>query len=307
MNANVLEAIKRSASVPSMPQVVSRFLEIMQDPEFDYGDVVRILSADAGTVSEILRLVNSALFGMRQRVVSLRQALTLLGPKRTRSLLLGRYLVDAIGSKSVSGLDMTYFWRRSLASSVVASRLADQVIPHMREEAFVASLLSGIGVPILAEAMSDAYAPILAKIVPNGDWVTADEERAAVGVAHSEVSAMVLTHWSLPDLVTQAVNLYQARKPGDSEAAKLARVLYAGDRIAKLLCEIPDVDQAAIICSEATTFVGVDASALVNMLTTIEGDIEELAQALRIDVIPSSVYAMIAKSVQERLCAPSNT
>ena len=83
MNATVLEAIKKSAAVPSMPQVVTRFLELMQDPDFDYRDLVTVLSTDAGTVSEILRLVNSALFGVRQKIVSLRQALTLLGPKRT--------------------------------------------------------------------------------------------------------------------------------------------------------------------------------------------------------------------------------
>ena len=58
MNARVLDTLKRSAAVPSMPQVVLRFLEIMQDPEFDYADLVRVLSADPGTVSEVLRLAN---------------------------------------------------------------------------------------------------------------------------------------------------------------------------------------------------------------------------------------------------------
>ena len=109
MNARVLDAIKKSAAVPSVPQVVSRFLEIMQDPNFDYGDLVKALSVDPGTVSEILRLVNSALFGVRQKIVSLRQALTLLGPKRTRSILLGRFLVDTIAQKQVTGLDWATF------------------------------------------------------------------------------------------------------------------------------------------------------------------------------------------------------
>ena len=122
MNRTVIEAIKKSAAVPSVPQVVTRFLEIMQDPNFEYDDLVKVLSADAGTVSEILRLVNSALFGIRHKIVSLRQALTLLGPMRTRSLLVGRYLIDTMTRKEVEGLDMRYFWRRSLASSIIAAR-----------------------------------------------------------------------------------------------------------------------------------------------------------------------------------------
>ena len=122
MNARILETIKKSAAVPSMPQVVLRFLEIMQDPEFDYKDLERVLATDPGTVGEVLRLANSALFGVRNKVVSIKQALTLLGPKRTRSLLLGRYLVDTMSHRKVAGLDMSYFWRRSLAASVVASQ-----------------------------------------------------------------------------------------------------------------------------------------------------------------------------------------
>ena len=133
MNAAVLELIKKCAAVPSMPQVVTRFLEVMQDPNFDYNDLSKVLAADPGTVSEILRLCNSALFGVARKVVSLRQALTLLGPKRTRSLLLGRYLVDALAQKPAPGLDMSYFWRRSLAASVVASQLADAILPRHRE------------------------------------------------------------------------------------------------------------------------------------------------------------------------------
>ncbi|HNQ23509.1 MAG TPA: HDOD domain-containing protein [Phycisphaerae bacterium] len=304
MNAKVLEAIKRSAAVPSMPQVVSRFLEIMQDPNFDYADVVKVLSADAGTVGEILRLVNSALFGVRQKVASLRQALTLLGPKRTRSLLLGRYLVDALGGKSVGGLDMSYFWRRSLTSSVIGSRLADVVQPRSRDEVFIAALLADIGIPILAEALPEQYRPLLTRYTPNGGTFTPAEEQTALEVTHAEVSAMVLAHWSLPDAVYQAVNLHQSDSPGQGEVPTIARILNASDRIARLLCEIPDMDAAVRACREATTFIGVELNVLNRLLTTVESDIEELAGALRIDVVSSNVYTLIAKAVQDHLATP---
>lgn len=304
MNAKVLDAIKQSAAVPSMPQVVTRFLEIMQDPNFDYGNLVKVLSADPGTVSEILRLVNSALFGVRQKIVSLKQALTLLGPKRTRSLLLGRYLVDTLSVKQVAGLDMSYFWRRSLASSVVAARCADHILPREREEVFIAALLADIGVPILAEAMPNQYGPIVAEYTPRGHVVSVEEELEACEVTHGQVSAMVLSHWTLPDTVTRAVNLHQSTHPGEGSAGTIARILHSADRVARLLCEIPEPDDIAIVCAEAMAFVGVGLNALVDMLPTIEQDIEELADVLRIDVIPSNVYALIARTIQDRLTAP---
>jgi HD-like signal output (HDOD) protein len=301
MKASVLETIKKSAAVPSMPQVVVRFLEIMKDPDFEYRDLARVLSSDPGTVSEVLRLSNSALFGIRNKVVSLQHALTLLGPKRTRSLLLGRYLIDAMSKKRVNGMDMGYFWRRSLAASVIAARFADAVKPRLREEAFIAAVLADIGIPILAEAFEMAYAPIAARFAPHGVPATADEEIEAVEVSHAQVSAMVLTHWRLPDEIDTAVNLHQSPHPGQGGSADIARLLNSADRIAKLLCEVPEPDEITTVCLEATGFVGTDLSVLLKLLPTIENDIEDLADALRIDVIPTNVYALVAKTIQERL------
>ncbi len=303
MNASVLETIKKSAAVPSMPQVVLRFLEIMQDPEFDYGDLVKVLSADPGTVSELLRLANSALFGVRNKVVSTRQALTLLGPKRTRSLLLGRYLVDTMASRVMTGLDMSYFWRRSLASSLIATRFAETLMRRQRDEAFIGALLADIGIPILADAFPREYAHIVARFAPLGLPITPDDEQAAVEVTHAEVSAMVLAHWTLPDNVVSAVNLHQSSNPGDSDIASIARILNSADRIAALLCEVPDADSIVTVCTEAMDFVGIETAALIKLLPTVESDIEELADALRIDVLPNNVYELVAETLTEKLGA----
>lgn len=303
MNASILETIKKSAAVPSMPQVVLRFLEIMQDPDFNYADLVKVLSADAGTVSELLRLANSAMFGVRNKVASTKQALTLLGPKRTRSLLLGRYLVDSMSSKRVAGLDMSYFWRRSLTSSLVATHFAEKVARAQRDEAFIGALLADIGIPILAEAMPERYASIAAQLAPHCPPITAEQELEAVEVTHAQVSAMVLAHWTLPSNVSAAVNLHQSDSPGTDNVAKIARILHASDRIAGLLCEVSNEDTIVETCTEAAAFVGVDISTLVQMLPSIESEIEELADALRIDVIPSSVYSLVAQRLTEKLSA----
>ena len=305
MKENILEMIKESAAVPSMPQVVSRFLEIMRDPGFEGRDLVKVLSTDAGTVSEVLRLANSALFGVRNKVVSLQQALTLLGPKRTRSLLLGRYLVDSMSKKRIAGLDMAYFWQRSLAASLIASQFAEVLLPHRRDEASIGALLADIGIPILAEALPEGYRPIVTEFKPRGKPKSGEEELETIEVTHGQVSAMVLAHWKLPEDVTNAVNLHQSSNPGDGDVATIARVLHASDKISTLLCELPEAEEVTTVCSEATAFIGVDVGILVRLLSTIESDIEEVADALRIDVIPSKVYELVAQTVQEQLTAPA--
>ncbi|NOX59746.1 MAG: HDOD domain-containing protein [Planctomycetes bacterium] len=302
MNANVVEAIRKSAAVPSMPQVVTRFLEVIQDPNFDYNSVVKVLSVDAGTVSEILRLSNSALFGVSRKVTSLKQALTLLGPRRTRSLVLGRYLVEAMGDSSGGKLDTSYYWRRSLACGVIGARIADKVCPRLRDEVFLAGLLADIGVAILSQAMSEEYDSIVTQYAPHGGTFTEEDEVKLVGASHGEVTAMVLSEWGLPEAMCDAVKHSHTESIDVTDnASQMARVVNASDRIAKLLCEIPDVNTCVETCSAAVAFAGVELSALVEIIGGVEADVEELATVLKIDVIPSAVYQKIAQAIRDQL------
>lgn len=303
MKASILETLKKSAAVPSMPQVVLRFLQIMQDPDFEYDHLVKALSADPGTVGELLRLSNSALFGVRNKVVSTKQALTLLGPKRTRSLLLGRYLVDSMAKAKSNDLDMGYFWRRSLTGSVIASRFAQKRIPRAQDEAFIGGLLADIGIPILLEAFPKAYAPIAAEYRPDGAPITPEQELEAVEVTHAQVSAMVLAHWTVPDSVANAVNLQHSSTPGTGDVATVARILNAADRIAALLCGTPSPETIVETCTGALEFAGMDEGELIRILPSIEEDITEMADALKITVMQGSTYAMVVKTMEERLTA----
>lgn len=303
MKANTLETLKKSAAVPSMPQVVLRFLQIMQDPDFDYDHLVKALSADPGTVGELLRLSNSALFGVRNKVVSTKQALTLLGPKRTRSLLLGRYLVDSVAKTPPKNFDMGYFWRRSLTGSVLASRFAQKQIPRVQDEAFIGGLLADIGIPILIEAFPQAYAPLAAEYRPDGKQITPEQELEAVEVTHAQVSAMVLGHWTVPDTVAHAVNLQHSPSPGTGDVATVARILNAADRIAALLCGSPSPEVIASTCTSALEFAGMDEADLLRLLPTIEEDICDMAEALKIKVMQKTTYAAVARTMEEKLTA----
>lgn len=301
MNAQVLEVLRNSAGLPSVPQVVTRVLQIMRSPDFDYEDVVRAVSADTGSVSDLLKLANSPLFGVRNKVGSLRQALTLLGPKRTRSLLLGRYLVSSMNAERIEGIEMDYFWRRSLSSAVLASHLSQEVLPEFREEAFISALLAKMGMVILAKAMPERYGSFVARYAPHGGTIDPKRERAVIGATHGEVSAMVLTHWELPDVIATVANLHQSPPDAGGEAGHLARIVCAAYAISRLLCEVPDVDHISPICREAASLSGVSMETLADLLTRVEADIEELADILRIDVIQSSVYLLIARTVKEHL------
>ncbi len=303
MDNNVLDLIKRSAAIPSMPQVAARFLEIVQDPEFDYKEVVEVLSADPGMTGELLRLANSPLFGVARRITTLNQALTLLGLKRVRSLVLGRYIVDSIDKKHPPVIDTSYYWRRSLATAVLAARLADPLEPRFREECFVAGLLADTGIVILDETLMTDYRDIARQYCPHGQDVLADMEKLAFDVTHGQVSAMILQHWHLPDVVCDAVRWHCETPPTlETPAARIARIIGAADRLGKYLCETPqDLDAVAESCQSIMVGLELEPIVLARILTEIEPQIQDFSSVLRLDVIPSQVYTMIADRLRERL------
>lgn len=304
MSCETLELVKRSAAVPSVPHVVTRFLEITQEPDFRYDDLAEVLSTDPGIASEILRMANSAFFGVTRQVTSLKQALTLLGLKRIRSLVLSRYMVQSVGTGMRGGIDMSYLWRRSLASAVMAARFGDILAPGKRDETFIAALLADIGVVILSDCMHQRYHEVAVHYQPCQPYEMTDLEMASVGVTHSQVSALVLEHWQLPEVIAGVVRHHHTWPMDESvpaDVALCARIVNGSSRLGKLLCEKPHVEELGAVCKEAMDMIGLELSVLAGMLEKIESDIEELAQILRVDVISSTVYALIAKQVKEMI------
>jgi HD-like signal output (HDOD) protein len=301
METAVIEILKRSAAIPSLPQVAARFLEIIQNPDFDYGEVVEVLSSDPGTAGEILRLANSSFFGVTRHVSSLSQALTLLGLRRVRSLVLGRYIVDSLERHAPTHIEISYFWRRSLTCAVLSGQLAAVLEPQLREEAFISGLLADLGVIILDEAMPTDYGPIAAEYRPDGEAELARQETALIAISHAQASALVLAHWQLPDLVCEAVS-WHPWELDEIEASPLARLVGAADLLSKHLCDNrPNVDDVLNVCRRIDERLRIGFHRLASLILQIEPQIEELAELLKIKLANLEAYRHLAADLRARL------
>ncbi len=304
MNKKLIQFIDRSDAIPSMPQIVTRLLEITKDENYAQSDVVNLLSTDPGVAGDILKLANSPLFGVTRQISSLMHACNLLGIKRIRTLVMGRCMVDKVNSKANTSIDISYYWRRSLATGVLAARFADKVAPKLREEAFIGGLLSDVGVVVLAQAIPDLYDKIAKAYQPHApnDWM--EQEKNTIGTSHAEVSALVLEKWALPEIMVQAVRYHHDQEPPHEipeDTDLLARIIFGASELAKLICEAPEADDIRKSCKQAMDVVRLDISVFKHVLEEIETDIAELAQVLKIDVIPSRIYALIAEAINEQL------
>ena len=207
----VASAIK---SFPGMPGTAVRLLALIDDPAMRVSQIEEILRHDPGLTANVLRLANSAYFGIPSKVGSIRQAVILLGLKRLIQMVIAA-CVSAIMDKSVPGYDLPpgELWRHSIAASVAAEGLVKVLKVEAAEEIFTAALLHDVGKLVLGDFVKDEFKQIETAVSQGISFEMA--EKIVLGTNHADVGARILTKWLLPPEIVNAVQFHHA--PEESE------------------------------------------------------------------------------------------
>ncbi len=212
-----MEARKIAAAIksfPGMPGTAVKLLGLIDDPAMRVSQIEEILRQDPGLTANVLRLANSAYFGIPSKIGSIRQAVILLGLKRLIQMVIAA-CVSAIMDKPVPGYDLSpgELWRHSIAVSVAAEGLVKELKVEAAEEIFTAALLHDVGKLVLGEFVKDDFKKIENAV---SEWVSFEEaETMVLGTNHAEVGAQILTRWSLPVEIVNAVQWHH--KPEESD------------------------------------------------------------------------------------------
>jgi putative nucleotidyltransferase with HDIG domain len=191
--------------IPAFPPVAIRVLHLLQDDDVPVDQLVELMRADPAFSAELLRRANSPLFGFHSEVVSLKQALILLGFRRVRGLALtvatGMYL-----RKAAQVGELRKFWRYSLACALLAEELA-RACGLPEDTAYTAGLLHDIGRLGLMVAHPEQYAQLIrhaSEQLETGQPVDIVQlERDLFGVDHYEVGRWLAEDWKLPPLLAE--------------------------------------------------------------------------------------------------------
>jgi len=212
MQANkIASAIK---SFPGMPGTAVKLLALIDDSAMRVSQIEAILRQDPGLTANVLRLANSAFFGIPSKVGSIRQAVILLGLKRLIQMVIAA-CVSAIMDKSVPGYDLPpgELWRHSIAASVAAEGLVKVLKVEAAEEIFTAALLHDVGKLVLGDFVKEEFKQIETAVSQGISFEMA--EKIVLGTNHADVGARILTKWLLPPEIVNAVQFHHA--PEDSE------------------------------------------------------------------------------------------
>lgn len=205
--------------MPAFPHSVQRVLSMTRDMQCAPKDLVHVIESDPVMVAKVLRVVNSAQFGLQKRILSIAQAVVFLGINTIKNIALGVAAIGVLPAVSVGRFDSARFLRHSLACAAASRVLASACAQLDPMEAFIAGLLHDLGKVVLAQHMAREFN----LAVEYSQWHGTSLHtalRQTIGIDHAAIGAALLERWQFAPATVQAVQL-QADPPacGDSALA----------------------------------------------------------------------------------------
>ncbi len=184
-------------SLPALPATVSKVLAVTADPESSVLDLVNAILPDQAMCATILKLANSAFFGMPRGVSTMDKAVTVLGFNEVHNIVLGKAVYNSFRANNSSNLHaLETFWDHAFTCGLAAKILAKD-LGHSENELFIAGLIHDIGKLALFKARPDDYLQILT--LTGTEQIRCKEfELEHIGIDHEEVGYELLTRWLFP-------------------------------------------------------------------------------------------------------------
>lgn len=258
------EILERFEELSPASNVAVAVLEYVNREDIGAADIAIIASADPVLTAKIMRLANSAYYGMSGRISQLNVAISMLGLLTVRSLAVAA-VIEKVGGVSEED------WRHSIETAIATTMLA----PRLGAEqgpSFSAGMLHDLGMTLLNDADPTGYEPIRA-IVASG--LTEESEKAykqaefeRYGILHTTLAATILRNWNFPEDICNAIAYHH-----DPESFKspLQRTLRAGDRLAHLAhCDLEEFGGRVLMPE------GVDIDELPSLLEAVNVKVEDI-------------------------------
>ena len=266
----VAQLLRKLEQLPTLPQTVERVREMVHDSSKSIRDVADVVAMDPPIAAKLLRLANSAAYGLKNRVDDVVHATTLLGMKETYMVVMSLGVINIL--ERSDGFDYKRFWRTSLFGAVAARRLADRLAAVKMAGVSTAGLLHEIGRFALWEVVSDRYNELDHNLF--GDKFIAAENQA-FGIAHPEAGYILATHWGLPADIADAIRFHHAPNLARENQSIVNLVALAAALTEAESANPADAAELKVLVGGRAARVGVDSDSLYALYQDTQKEVAE--------------------------------
>jgi HD-like signal output (HDOD) protein len=279
-------ALGALGELPPFSPILTRLLASLAGNDVSFSGLSDLIEKDTVLAGNLLHLVNSALYGRRGTINSVRHALSILGVNKLRNAILGMSISRMWNSTRMPpGWSMARFNMHSAATATLSDMLAQRLPVEYPEGAFVAGLLHDVGSLLIALKLTEQHDQVQ-RMTEESHRPPVDCELEVLGFTHPDLSGDALAFWNLPEPIQTAVRYHHSSLADDSKTnpgeIRLSRVLDAADQyvnalgISILPIASPGESDASLIES-----LGLDPDRLTKALSEFKTEFETMSQFFR--------------------------
>jgi HD-like signal output (HDOD) protein len=230
--ALVAEAVKKVTTIATLPEVTARIVSTVEDPKSTAAQLHKIVAHDPALVTRILKVVNSAFYGLPGQIGSVERAIVLLGLNAVKNIAVAASLGQLFrGVKLCEGFTAKDLWTHCIAVAVTARELARQMKMPFADEAFLAGLIHDVGILVSLHVHPDKLKQVCEKVQKEGGDFCA-VERELCGVDHQQLGAGLTEQWKF----TRPCQLVAGYHHNPQSLSDNSRVLVALVYVADVIC-----------------------------------------------------------------------
>jgi HD-like signal output (HDOD) protein len=206
---NLKEKVEETINLlPPLPSIMSDLIAALSNDETDFSSLARIVSRDPSMAMNVLKIANSAFFGLPRQIASIEQAIKMLGTAEISSLCISCGASQALkppdGTKTV---DLHRFWRHSVATGVIAKVLANKLKLGRWDNLYLAGLIHDVGAIVLDRFKHDLYTEVLDLTQQENISVLEAEERV-MGASHDTVGGWLMQKWKFSEVFVEVAKFH---------------------------------------------------------------------------------------------------
>jgi putative nucleotidyltransferase with HDIG domain len=295
----IFKQLSTIKNLPTLPHILLKLMDACNQDSQDLNSVADIVNKDPALSAKIMKLVNSAYFGLPRKVETVSQAVVFVGTSGIKNMAICACVYDAFPKSREKGIfSLKKFWWHSLRCAFLAKHMASQWAVCHPDEAFLSGLLHDIGKAVLWVNFRKTYAAVLEQSGDNSDLLLAGEAR--MGATHAEVGAWLLDRWQLDPSIADSVRYHHERSDRIAQALVKVQIIHA----ANLLSHDSESDIHPGMATVHSLF-GRDPSECQSLMAQSDQEARDVAHSLGIDVerydAPAGLPDENDQAMQDRL------
>jgi len=301
----LLRRLEQMDNLPSSPDVVTNIIRLLNDPNADFRAIAADIEKDPALATKILKTANSALYARRREVTSISQALLVLGQSATATLALSFSLITTTNDRGASGIDLKFFWSRSLLNATAAWAFANTLNPDDKDIYFLGGLLQDIGLLVLDRVIPEHYQELGSSQTEHK--TVCAHEITELGADHAWIGAWLLEKWGLPENICESVRYshHLSAEMPDRHTQQFVDCTGLAGLISDVLLNNPPPDALTNLANQIQTRIGLDKATTIEILEAINAKIPEIESQFGMDILDVGVTANIIDQARQAMTTVS--